>query len=157
LATATTPPEDGKTENVVPLDPTAAAPPATMVVEPPIITPSEVPSFWNVTPGAMAIGRVVAGTLVGNCTVLVLPSAITSMPLADGKTEIVVPDPTATPPPGAMVDPPTTTRDELPSFIRVTPGIMAMGPPVVVAAAAVVAGLIGIPLPPCDPVLTPGF
>jgi hypothetical protein len=40
--------------------------------------------------------------------------------------------------------------------MSVTPGIMAMGP-VEVVAAAVVAGLIGTPLPPCDLVLTPGF
>ena len=148
--------EDGRTENVVP-NPMAADPPATMVAEPPMTIPED----WNDTPGAMEIGRLAAGafaTGVGKGTVLVLPSAITSMPLADGKTEIVVPDPTATPPPPATaVDPPTTICEELPSLIRVTPGIMAMGPPVVVADPAVVAGLMGTPLPPCDLVLTPGF
>jgi hypothetical protein len=160
FATASIPLPDGKTENVVP-DPTAADPPATMVVEPPITISEELPPFWNVTPGAMAIGTVlVEGAFemgVGNGAVLVLPSAIIWMPLPDGRTEKVALDPTATPPPALMVvEPPTTISEELPSLMNVTPGIMAMGL-VEVVAAAVVAGLMGTPLPPCDLVLTPGF
>jgi hypothetical protein len=79
------------------------------------------------------------------------------MPLPDGRTEKVALDPAATPPPALIVvEPPTTISEELPSLMNVTPGIMAMGP-VEVVAAAVVAGLIGTPLPPCDLVLTPEF
>jgi hypothetical protein len=157
FAIASIPLPDGKTENVVP-DPTAADPPALIVVEPPIMIPEELPPFWKVTPGAMEIGRVAKGALgmgVGKGTVLVRPSAITSTPLPEGKTENVVLDPTATPPPALIVVEPTTIPEELPSLINVTPGIMATGP--VVVAAAVVAGLMGTPLPPCDLVVTPGF
>lgn len=158
-ATATMPPADGRAENVVP-EPTAAAPPATMVVEPPTTICEELPSFSNVTPGTMATGRVaVAGVLVmgaGKFNVLVLPSATAAIPPADGRTEKVVPDPTAAAPPATMVvDPPTTILEELPSFSNVTPGTIATGR-VVAVGTDVVAGITVTPLPPCGLVLVPG-
>lgn len=144
LAAAMTPPPDGKTENVVPPDPTAAEPPAKMVVEPLTTTSCELPSFWKVTPGAIAMGVLVAGAPaagVGKRKVLVCPFATASTPLPDGKTENVVPDPTAADPPATMVvEPPMTIPEELPPFWNVTPGAIAIGAVLVEGAFAIGVG-----------------
>jgi hypothetical protein len=144
FAAATTPPPEGKTENVVPPDPVAAAPPATMVVEPPTTIPCELPSFWKVTPDAIAMAVLVAGAPVaglGKRKVLVCPFATASTPLPEGKTENVVPDPTAADPPATIVvEPPMTIPEELPPFWNVTPGAMAIGAVLVEGAFAIGVG-----------------
>lgn len=144
LAAAMTPPPEGRTENVVPPDPTAAAPPANMVVDPPTTIPWELPSFWKVTPGAIAMGVLVADNPVagvGKRKVLVCPFATASTPLPDGKTENVVPDPTAADPPATIVvEPPMMIPEELPPFWNVTPGAMAIGAVLVAGALAIGVG-----------------
>jgi hypothetical protein len=77
--------------------------------------------------------------------VLVLPSAIATIPLEEGSTEKVVPEPTATPPPATIVVEPPTMISGLPSLS--SSGGLLLGRPrigvVLLPGAGIVTGAMG--------------